>query len=278
VRRQECLRPKKMMNRIEKKFKELREKNQAALVLYITAGDPDLETTEQIILTLADAGADIIELGIPFTDPTADGPTIQAASMRALKNRFNLEDIFTMVERVRSQSRIPLLLFSYYNPIFKFGEERAVSLAQESGVDGMLIVDLPPEESKNLRKLCRRAGLDLIHLATPTSDQSRLKLIAKSSSGFIYYVSVTGITGARADLPADIKDHINLIKQVSDLPIAVGFGVSNPAQAKMLAQIADGVVIGSALVSIIEKFSASPDLLPQIRKFCSEIKSALVKA
>ncbi len=266
------------MNRIDKKFQQLRKKDQAALILYLTAGDPDLKTTEQIILTLADAGADIIELGIPFTDPTADGPTIQAASMRALRNHFSLQDIFDLVKRVRCQSQIPLLLFSYYNPIFKFGEEKVTNLAREVGVDGMLIVDLPPEESGTLRKLCRKSGLDLIHLATPTSDQSRLKLIAKDSSGFIYYVSVTGITGARAELPANIKDHLTLIKQASDLPVAVGFGVSNPEQAEDLARSADGVVVGSALVSIIEKFGSSPELLPELKIFCASLKAALLNA
>jgi len=266
------------MNRIEEKFRELKAKNQAALILYITAGHPDLATTEKIILTLADAGADIIELGIPFTDPTADGPTIQAASMAALKNYFTLDDVFSMVERVRTRSPVPLLLFSYYNPIFKFGEEHAVSLAQESGIDGMLIVDLPPEESASLRKLCKDYGLNLVHLAAPTSDSKRLKLIAKSSSGFIYYVSVTGITGARAELPKDIIDHLKQIKKVSGLPVAVGFGVSKPDQARELARFADGVIIGSALVSIIEKYSSSPALLQEIKNFISPFKSAIIEA
>ncbi len=266
------------MNRIDKKFKKLREKNQAALVLYITAGDPDLKTTEKIILTLAEAGADLIELGVPFTDPTADGPTIQKASLRALKKPFGLEEIFAMVERVRKHSQVPLMLFSYYNPIFKFGEEKAASLGQEAGIDGMLVVDLPPEESYNLRNFCNKSRLCLVHLATPTSDAARLKLVAGASSGFIYYVSVTGITGARKELPKGITDHIAQIRKVSDLPIAVGFGVSSPAQAKMLAKIADGVVIGSALVSVVAKFGRSKNLLPALKKFVAPIKSAMAKA
>lgn len=266
------------MNRIEKKFKELRAKNQSALILYLTAGDPDLKTTEKIIFALEQAGADIIELGVPFTDPTADGPTIQAASMRALRKPFHLEDIFALGKRVRKKSEIPLLLFSYYNPILQFGEERAVREAKDAGIDGMLIVDLPPEESEKLRDFCREAGLCLVHLATPTSDQTRLKLIAESSSGFIYYVSVTGITGARKELPKDIKRHLEEIREVSDLPVVVGFGVSTPAQAKMLAQIADGVVIGSALVSRIEKFGSSPKLFPNLKQFCFTIKNSILKA
>jgi len=265
------------MNRIEKRFKEIRAKGQSALILYITAGDPDLRSTERIILALEDAGADIIELGVPFTDPTADGPTIQSASMRALKKPIHLEDIFAIVKRVREKSEIPILLFSYYNPIFKSGEERAVRQAQKAGIDGMLIVDLPPEESENLRKRCKEYGLCLVHLATPTSDHSRLRLVAEASSGFVYYVSVTGITGAREKLPEDIKEHLAQIKQVCDLPIAVGFGVSTPGQAKMLARLADGVVIGSALVSIIEKFGKSRNLIPRVKKFVSGIKTAMLK-
>jgi len=265
------------MSRIDEKFKELRKKKQAGLVLYITAGDPDLKTTEKLIPTLEQAGADIIELGIPFTDPTADGPTIQAASMRALKNYFTLDDIFSMMERVRKVSQVPILLFSYYNPIFKYGEEKAASLAQESGVDGMLVVDLPPEESKSLRNLCKNYGLNLVALAAPTSNENRLKLIANSSSGFIYYVSVTGITGARKTLPKDIQEHIEQIKKFSKLPIAVGFGVSTPAQAKSLSGIADAVVVGSALVSIIEKFGKSKELIPQAQKFVASLKSAIKK-
>jgi tryptophan synthase alpha chain len=263
------------MSRIDDKFKELRKKKRAGLVLYITAGDPDLKTTEKLIPALEHAGADIIELGIPFTDPTADGPTIQAASMRALKNYFTLDDVFSMVERVREVSQVPILLFSYYNPIFKYGEEKAASLAQESGVDGMLVVDLPPEESKGLRKVCRSYGMNFIALAAPTSDDKRLKLIADSSSGFIYYVSVTGITGARKDLPKDIKEHIEKIKKFSKLPVAVGFGVSTPEQAKSLAGIADAVVVGSALVSIIGKFCKSKDLIPQAQKFVESLKKAI---
>lgn len=266
------------MNRIEKKFKELKKKNQSALILYLTAGDPDLKTTEKLIFTLEKAGADIIELGVPFSDPTADGPTIQSASMRALKKTFSLTDIFALVKRVRKNSEIPLLLFSYYNPIFKFGEKKAVVEAQKAGIDGMLIVDLPPEESNSLRKFTQKAGLSLVHLATPTSDPERLKLIAKASQGFIYYVSVTGITGARKELPRDIYQHITQIRQVSHLPVAVGFGVSDPTQAKNLAKIANGVVIGSALVSLIEKFSHSPKLHHEIEKFVSSIKSAIIKA
>ena len=266
------------MNRINAKFKELAKKNQAALILYLTAGDPDLAATEKLIVTLAQAGADIIELGVPFTDPTADGPTIQAASMRALKNYFTLDDVFEMVERVRKVSSVPLLLFSYYNPIFKYGEEKAASVGAESGSDGMLVVDLPPEESASLRGHCRDYGLNLVHLAAPTSDAARLKLVAKSSSGFIYYVSVTGITGARAELPKDITEHLKQIKKISRLPVAVGFGVSRPEQAQYLARVADGVVIGSALVSVIAKHGRSKQLFSEAAKFAASFKSAIAKA
>ena len=266
------------MNRIEQKFTELRAKNQPALILYLTAGDPNLDTTEKLILTLEQAGTDIIELGVPFSDPMADGPTIQSASERALKNYFTLNDLFALVERIRSRSQIPILLFSYYNPIFKFGEERAVSLAQEAGIDGILVVDLPPEESENLRQLCADYGLSLVHLATPTSTPERLKLIAQASSGFIYYVSVTGVTGAREQLPEDIKEHINLVKSFTNLPVAVGFGISKPEQAGELGKIADGVVVGSALVKLIEESARSQELFDRVEKFVRSLKSELEKA
>jgi len=265
------------MNRIEQKFQELRQKNQAALILYLTAGDPGLKKTEQLIPALAQAGADIIELGVPFTDPTADGPTIQAAAGRALKKAFSLDELFAMVERVRQKTQVPLLLFSYYNPLFKYGEEKAASVGQESGIDGMLVVDLPPEESAGLRAHCRNYGLSLVHLATPVSDAQRLKLVAASSSGFVYYVSVTGITGARAHLPKDIKSHILELKKISNLPVAVGFGISRPEQAAQIAGVADGVVVGSALVSVIEKYGASPELIPRVQKFCKAFKSAMAR-
>lgn len=267
-----------LMNRIEQKFAELRAKNQPALILYLSAGDPNLDTTEKLILALEQAGADIIELGVPFSDPMADGPTIQSASERALKNYFTLEDIFAMAERIRSKSQIPLLLFSYYNPIFKFGEERAVSLAQEAGIDGMLVVDLPPEESENLGKLCADYGLSLVHLATPTSTPERLKLIAQASSGFIYYVSVTGVTGAREQLPEDLIEHLRLVKKFTDLPIAVGFGISRSEQAKELGRIADAVVVGSALVKLIEKYSSTDKLFEEVKNFARSLKSELEKS
>jgi len=265
------------MNRIEQKFKELRVKNQAALILYLTAGDPSLKKTEQIIPALAKAGADLIELGVPFTDPTADGPTIQAASARALKKYFSLDDLFAMVERVRQRTQVPLLLFSYYNPLFKYGEEKAASVGQESGIDGMLVVDLPPEESAGLRAHCRNYGLSLVHLATPVSDAKRLKLVSESSSGFVYYVSVTGITGARAHLPKDLKSQLAQLKKISNLPVAVGFGISRPEQAAQIKRIADGVVVGSALVSIIEKYGWSPSLIPRLQKFCASFKTAMAR-
>jgi len=266
------------MTRIEEKFKELKLKNQSGLILYLTAGDPKLKITEQLILKLEQAGADIIELGVPFSDPTADGPTIQRASQRALKNYFSLDDILGMVERVRTRSQVPLLLFSYYNPIFKYGEERLVKRLKEVGIDGILVVDLPVEESENLAKLCKKIGINLILLATPTSNSSRLKAISKNSSGFIYYVSVTGITGARKELPKDISENLAKVKKITKLPIAVGFGVSTPGQAQALGKIADAVVVGSALVSIIEQYGGGQSLFEEVEKFCRAIKSGLTKS
>jgi len=263
------------MNRIETKFAELKKQGRAALILYLTAGDPDLKTTEKIIPALAESGADIIELGIPFTDPTADGPTIQEASLRALKKYLTLDDVFAMVERVRKRTSVPLLLFSYYNPVFRYGEEKAAHVGAEAGIDGMLIVDLPPEESGPLRRHCRDCGLSVVHLATPVSGPDRLKAVAESSSGFIYYVSVTGITGARKKLPSDMKEHLAEIRKISNLPVAVGFGISRPEQAAGIARYADGVVIGSALVNLIAKCGKSKQLLPRLKKFCASFQEVL---
>lgn len=265
------------MNRIEKKFKELKAINRSALIVYLTAGDPDLATTEKLIHILEKAGADIIELGVPFSDPMADGPTIQLASERALKNYFTLDDIFKMVKRVRKNSEIPMVLFSYYNPIFSYGERSAVKKAKEAGIDGFLIVDLPPEEGKNLKTLCSSSDLKVIFLCAPTSSEERIRIISKQSSGFIYYVSVTGVTGARKELPSDLREHIRKIKSISKLPLVVGFGISNPEQARVVAKVADGVVVGSALVERIAKFGFSKRLEREVEKFIKSLKQAMLR-
>ncbi len=266
------------MSRIGEKFAALKEQGQAGLVTYITAGDPDLATTEKLIQVLAESGADILELGVPFSDPMADGPTIQAAADRALKNPFSLDAIFSLVERVRKQSQVPILLFGYYNPIFKYGEERLVSVAEEAGVDGLLVVDLPPEEGEGLGKLCARAGLDLIYCLAPTSTDERIAIVTRAGSGFVYYVSVTGVTGARTELSRTIARDVARIKRQTSLPVAVGFGISTPEQAREVARHAEGVVVGSALVKVIERYGRSPELLLKVREFVAGLKAGIQSA
>jgi tryptophan synthase alpha chain len=263
------------VSRITEKFRELKQKGRAAFIPYITAGDPDLDATEKLLVGLAENGADIIELGIPFSDPMADGPTIQAASDRALKNYFTLDNLFEMLARVQRKISIPIILFSYYNPIFIYGEERFISLAQEAGADGVLVLDLPPEEGESLRGHARKAGMDAIYLVAPTSTDDRIKLAARASSGFIYYVSVTGVTGARETLSRTISRDVARIRKHTELPIAVGFGISSPEQAETVAQIADGVVVGSAIVKVIAEHGASGDLVKEVGKFVGTLSQAV---
>jgi len=266
------------MSRIGERLTALQKRGEAALITYITAGDPDLPATEKLIAGLAESGADILELGVPFSDPMADGPTIQAASDRALKHPFSLDAILGLVERVRRQNPIPILLFGYYNPIFKYGEERLVSVAEEAGVDGLLVVDLPPEEGEGLGRLCARAGLDLIYCLAPTSTEERIEIVSRAGTGFVYYVSVTGVTGARTELSNTIARDVARIKRKTTLPVAVGFGISTPDQAREVARLAQGVVVGSALVKVIEKYGRSPELIPRVREFAARLKAGVQSA
>jgi len=261
--------------RIKKRFDSLREQGARALVTFITAGDPDLETTKDIILTIEKAGADIIELGVPFSDPMADGPTIQAASERALLNKVNLKQILNLVKECRKVSQIPIILFGYYNPIFAYGAERFSLDACKAGVDGILVVDLPPEEAGELKKYTDNVGIDLIYLITPTCDDKRITLITDIASGFIYYVSLTGVTGARTALSTTIPGFVKKIKKYTDLPVCVGFGISTPEQAATVARHADGVVVGSALIKVIESNLRSKHLLKKVGSFVAAMKKGL---
>ncbi len=242
------------MSRIQQKFIDLRERREKGLVTFITAGDPDLAATEKLIGVLAEAGADIIELGVPFSDPMADGPTIQRSSERALLSGTTLPAILTTVRKARRTSQIPILLMGYYNPVLSYGLERFAVDAAEAGVDGLLLVDLPPEESGELRGFLTQAGIDLICLLTPTSDDNRINLAANQGSGFLYYVSVTGVTGARREVSGCVAGAVARIRQLTKMPVAVGFGISTPDQAAQMAAVADGVVVGSALVSLFENY------------------------
>ena len=240
------------MTRIEEKFKELKKKNKAALVTYVTAGDPSLEATLEILLRLEENGADIIELGIPFSDPMADGPIIQAASERALRSGTTLHGVLDLVQKFRSYSNLPLILFGYYNPFFSYGVEEFSKDAREAGTDGVLVVDLPPEEADEIKEKIDKAGLNMIFLLAPTSTEERIKLVAKKASGFVYLVSVTGVTGIRPDMDYSLESLVSNIRRNTNLPVGIGFGVSKPEQAERIAKFADAVVVGSSIVKIIE--------------------------
>jgi len=263
------------MNRIDKKFKELKKENKTASVVYVTAGDPFLAVTKKIVFKLEDSGADIIELGVPFSDPLADGPTIQAASARALKNKTSLKGIISLVRELRKKTDIPLVFMMYYNSIFRFGVEKFVRAAKSSGVDGVIVPDLPPEEAGDLINISKKSGFATIFLLAPTSTKKRMQLISKHSTGFIYYVSSTGVTGVRKKLPVEIKGHIGQIKKITNKPVCIGFGISSPKQAKAMAELSDGVIVGSAVVKIIEKNLNKKDLVEKVGRFVKGLSNAV---
>jgi tryptophan synthase alpha chain len=241
--------------RIARRFRELADASQLGLVAYITAGDPSLAATEKIVLAAAEAGADVIELGVPFSDPVADGPTIQRASERALRSGTTLAGVIGLVEKIRAQSDVPLVLFTYFNPILQMGLEKFAKTAALAGADGVLATDLTPEEAEEYRSTLQAHGLDTVFLAAPTSTDARLALIAHVSSGFLYLISRAGVTGAREALPPDLPALVRRTRKFTSLPIAVGFGISLPTHVTVLGGIADAAVVGSALVAEIEKAS-----------------------
>ncbi len=264
------------MGRIERKFESLASRNEKALVAYLTAGDPGLEETEEMVLALDRAGVDILEIGVPFSDPTADGPIIQAASQRALRKGATLEAILSMIARVRRVSEIPVVLFGYYNPIFSYGGERFARKAMEAGVDGILVVDLPPEEAGELRRFTDPLGIDFISLIAPTTDDERMRKIAETAAGFLYYISITGVTGTARPEANRIGADVRKIREASELPVVAGFGISTPEQAREIAPHADGIVVGSAFVKLIEENSGTNRLTETVASFAREIKQALV--
>jgi len=263
------------MSCIEKKFVELQRRGEAALIPFVTAGDPNLATTLKILRALEKGGADCIELGIPFSDPTADGPTIQRSSERALKNGLSLPRIFQLVRQFRRTSEIPIVLFGYFNPIFHYGLENFCRAAARAGADGMLCVDLPPEESAELKCWTDAEGLDLIFLLSPTSGPDRVQLVAGKGRGFIYYVSVTGVTGARQALDDQLRSQVARVRRATSLPVGVGFGISTPKQAAWIAGFADAAVVGSALVERIEKAKGGVEKARCAGAFVSELKRAM---
>lgn len=264
--------------RIEGAFKRLKAEKGKALITFITAGDPDIPATKELILTLDRSGADIIELGIPFSDPMADGPTIQASYERALKNNVDIPGVLKLVKEVRKRSEIPIVLFGYYNPILSFGLKAFAEKAKADGVDGVLVVDLPPEEAGELKKELDLVGIDLIFLLTPTSDARRMKLVSGVGSGFIYFVSVTGVTGARKELSKRVPGYVRQIRRHTGLPVGVGFGISTPDQAHEVTRSADGVIVGSAIINLISTARTRKGLLADVGAFVSRLKKGISRA
>lgn len=254
-----------MRSRIAARFKKLRKEGGKAFIPYIMAGAPSLGKTREIFSLLQECGADMVELGVPFTDPLADGPVIQRAAEQALANGVRLKDVVTFVRDIRDSTDIPVILMTYYNPVFKYGEEKFMRDASDAGVDGLIVPDLPPDEAGSLIALSKKYGIDLIFLLAPTSTEDRRKIVAKASRGFIYYVSITGITGARLMVDETLGESIRAIKALSGKPVGVGFGVKTPEEARAAAEFADGVIVGSAIVKMIGE-TGLRDYLLSLRK------------
>ena len=263
-----------MKSRIHNRFNQLHKQGGKALVTFITAGDPDLATTAALLPRMAEAGADIIELGIPFSDPMADGPTIQRASERALAGGVTLEAVMSMVSKVRDQVSAPIVLMGYSNPIYSYGWQRFAEDAVKAGIDGLLLVDLPPEEAGELLPAAKAAGLEVIFLLTPTSDDTRIKQVSRYGSGFLYYVTVTGVTGARQSVSNSLEDELKTVRNTIKLPVVAGFGISTPEQAAQVAAAADGVVVGSAIVKLFEQHQGE-QLQTEVTRLIRSLKDAI---
>ncbi|GMU92997.1 MAG: tryptophan synthase alpha chain [Candidatus Hydrogenedentota bacterium] len=262
------------MNRIDARFKRLAERGQPAFIPYITAGDPTLETTREIVLELERAGADIIELGVPFSDPIADGVVNQEAAQRALKHHVTLRDVVGLVRTLRAETEIPLLLFTYYNPVLAYGVAALAEDCRNAGVDGVLCVDLPPGEDPDYKRCLDEKGIATVFLAAPTSTPDRLEIIAKNSTGFVYYVSRTGVTGERASMDQSVYAMVCEIRKHTTIPVAVGFGISSPAHAAEVAGYADGVIVGSAIVRVVGQCGESPDTARRVGEFVRPLVEA----
>lgn len=263
-----------MKSRIHDRFKQLHKQGHKALVTFITAGDPDLTTTAALLPRMAEAGADIIELGIPFSDPMADGPTIQRASERALAGGVTLEAVMSMVRTIRDQVSSPIVLMGYSNPIYSYGWQRFAKDAVKAGIDGLLLVDLPPEEAGELLPAAKAAGLEIIFLLTPTSDDTRIKQVSRYGSGFLYYVTVTGVTGTRQSVSNSLEDELKTVRNTITLPVVAGFGISTPEQAAQVATAADGVVVGSAIVKLFEQHQGE-QLQTEVTRLIRSLKDAI---
>jgi len=265
------------MNRIKIAFGKLKKEKSKAFITYITAGYPSLSTTERIVLELEKQGVDIIEIGMPFSDPMADGLTIQKSSEESLRKGTTLRKVLTVVKNIRKKSQIPIVLMSYLNPVYRYGIKRFVKNAVRCGVDGAIFPDLPPEEASEFEKASRTKDFYIIFLASPTSTSERIKVIARHSKGFIYYVSLMGVTGARDYLAPNISRNIKKIKRITDKPICVGFGISDERQARIISRVADGVIVGSAVINIISKYEKKNILVKVVGQFTSRLAKAIHK-
>jgi tryptophan synthase alpha chain len=263
------------MNRIVERFARLKREGKKGFVVYIGAGDPNLEATRQLGLAFDKAGVDVLELGVPFSDPLADGLVNQLAAQRGLDSGTTPPKVLEMVAAIRKESQIPVVLYIYFNLIHKVGLEKFIADAARAGVDGLLVLDLPPEESENYEVLMRKAGLCNIYLVAPTTPENRIGLIVKRGAGFIYYVSREGVTGMQQKVSDTIASMTGKIRANTDLPIAIGFGISNPGQAKTVAQYAEAIVVGSAVVNQIAEHGKSPDLVSRVGNFVSTLVSAI---
>jgi tryptophan synthase alpha chain len=263
------------MSRLADTFARLRAAGERALVAYVTAGDPSLDATARLLLEMDRRGADVIELGVPFSDPLADGPVIQRAAQRALAAGASLRRVLDTVAAVRGEVRAPVVLMTYYNPVLAFGLRPFAETAAKAGVDGVIVTDLPPEEAGPLAAEVEPAGLDLVHLAAPTSTPERLRMIARRSRGFIYLVSLTGVTGERQTLPPELGDQVRALRLLTTKPICVGFGIGRPEQVAAVGRLADGVAVGSAIVRLIEAHAGRSDLVARLGDFIAALKAPL---
>ena len=263
------------MSRLDATFTRLRARGERALVAYFTAGDPSLEATGRLVVEAERRGADVVELGVPFSDPLADGPVIQRAAQRALAGGTSMIRVFELVKSLRADVRAPIVLFTYYNPVLQFGLPAFAETVAKVGVDGVIVVDLPPEEAGTLAAEAGRVGLDVIHLVAPTSTRDRLRIITRASRGFVYLVSLTGVTGERTEVGRGIEEQIRALRLVTTKPICVGFGIGRPEQVASIGKLADGVIVGSAIVRVVEEHASSPALVSKVGDFIAALKAPL---
>jgi tryptophan synthase alpha chain len=266
------------MNRIDHTFAALRREHRAALIPFLTAGDPDMETTRELMRVAADSGAHLLELGVPFSDPTADGPVLQRSAEIGLRAGASLPRVLELVSDFRKESELPVILYGYYNPIFHYGPERFAADAGRAGVDGALVVDLPPEEAEELLKWTRPAGVHLIFLLAPTSGPDRIRTVLKHARGFVYYVSVTGVTGVRPMMVDAVRPAVQRLRLATQLPIGVGFGISTPEQAAAVAEFADAAVVGSAIMRVVDAHRGAPTVVAEVGAFIRRLEDGMRRA